>query len=178
MRFSRIVIKGRWKSGKLWMGSFKNSWVFYIFSRFGDPLTSHRVRAIKQKKMFWISLIKSGSPKICFQHLKLYSQEITWDVGLWKTRTVWRSGCWSWRVTLSASTFPRMNSDLQNCRACSRVRPMPLRKRPYCIRPPWRRWWLSLRALCRCLLQRGKDFAASWWKRMREWENDCVSVRI
>lgn len=63
--------------------------------------------------------------------------------------------------TLSTSTLPLINSDLQNCSAWSRVSPMPLRKRPYCMRPPWRRWWFSLRALCSCLMQGGKDLVES-----------------
>lgn len=71
-------------------------------------------------------------------------------------------------VTLSASIFPRMNSDLQNCRACSSERPMPLRKRPYCMRPPCRRWWFSLRLWWSCLMQSGKDFADSWRRRSEE----------
>lgn len=71
-------------------------------------------------------------------------------------------------VTLSASIFPRMNSDLQNCRACSSERPMPLRKRPYCMRPPCRRWWFSLRLWWSCLMQSGNDFPDSWQRRSKE----------
>lgn len=71
-------------------------------------------------------------------------------------------------VTLSASIFPRMNSNLQNCRACSSVRPIPLRKRPYCMRPPCRRWWFSLRLWWSCLMQSGKDFPDSWRRRSEE----------
>lgn len=40
------------------------------------------------------------------------------------------------KITLSGSIFPLINSCFQNCNACSKVRPMPLRKRPYCMRPP------------------------------------------
>lgn len=75
-------------------------------------------------------------------------------------------------VTLSASILPRMNSDLQNCRACSKERPMPLRKRPYCMRPPCRRWWFSLRLWWSCLMQSGNDFPESWWttSNNKRWE--------
>lgn len=64
-------------------------------------------------------------------------------------------------ITLSASTLPLMNSIFQNCSACSKDRPIPLRKRPYCIRPPWRRWWFSLRDWWSCLIHNGNDFPES-----------------
>lgn len=81
-------------------------------------------------------------------------------------------------VTLSASILPRMNSDLQNCRACSKERPMPLRKRPYCMRPPCRRWWFSLRLWWSCLMQSGNDFPESWWttSNNKRWETICSSL--
>lgn len=86
-------------------------------------------------------------------------------------------------VTLSASILPRMNSDLQNCRACSKERPMPLRKRPYCMRPPCRRWWFSLRLWWSCLMQSGNDFPESWWttSNNKRWEPSvalCLSVTV
>lgn len=72
---------------------------------------------------------------------------------------------WFFKITLSGSIFPLINSCFQNCNACSNVKPMPFRKRPYCIRPPWRRWWFSRKALCNCRMQGGKDLVESCKKR-------------
>ena len=69
------------------------------------------------------------------------------------------------KITLSGSIVPLINSCFQNCNACSKVRPMPLRKRPYCMRPPWRRWWFSRRALCNWRMQGGKDLVESYRKK-------------
>ena len=55
-----------------------------------------------------------------------------------------------------------VNSERQNLIASSRDRPIPFRKRPYCCRPPWRRWWLLRSAVCSCCMHRGKDFLDSW----------------
>lgn len=138
----------------------KESWITWpsnIFSRsFGWPSQE----LLRDEEENDISRIKKNKEL-------LQTQKYWTKVSLWKTRTMW-SMSWSWRVTLSASTFPLTNSDLQNCRACSRVRPMPLRKRPYCMRPPCRRWWFSLSALWRCLIHRGKDLPESWRKRRKE----------
>ena len=57
-----------------------------------------------------------------------------------------------------------VNSERQNLIASSRDRPIPFRKRPYCCRPPWRRWWLLRSAVCSCCMHRGKDFLDSWNK--------------
>ena len=57
-------------------------------------------------------------------------------------------------LTLSGSIF-LVNSVLQKASACSSVSPILLRKRPYCSRPKWRRWWSLRKDSCRCRMQGG-----------------------
>lgn len=68
--------------------------------------------------------------------------------------TIWRF--YKRSSTLSASMIFE-NSARQNLMVSSRDIPMPLRNNPYCIRPPWRRWWLLRSAECSCCMQSGKD---------------------
>lgn len=53
------------------------------------------------------------------------------------------------------------NSDFQKMRAFSTERPMPLRKRPYCIRPACLRWWEVFSLRCIALMHMGKDLPAN-----------------
>ena len=61
--------------------------------------------------------------------------------------------------TLSTSII-LLNSLLQNVKACSRVNPIPLRNRPYCIRPWWRMWWFSRNSVWSWRIHSGNDFLA------------------
>lgn len=91
-----------------------------------------------------------------------YILKIDQETFSFQTKLKFQLLLWFFKITLSGSIFPLINSCFQNCNACSNVKPMPFRKRPYCIRPPWRRWWFSRKALCNWRMQGGKDLVESY----------------